>query len=186
MEGSPLTEFQPFPKLARMSRPCVITEKLDGTNAQIIVTDDLQLLAASRSRLITPDDDNHGFATWAYAYRNELVSALGPGRHFGEWWGGSVNKRYRGIVEGKQFSLFNTTRWKGVALPPHLLSLVPVLFEGPFTTGAVEDCLELLRTQGSQAAPGCMNPEGVVVFHVAANVMFKKTLDGDGHKGGER
>jgi hypothetical protein len=28
-----------------------------------------------------------------------------------------------------------------------------------------------------------MDPEGIVVFHTAASVLFKKTLDGDGHKG---
>jgi hypothetical protein len=28
-------EFAGFPKIARLSRECVITEKIDGTNAQI-------------------------------------------------------------------------------------------------------------------------------------------------------
>jgi hypothetical protein len=40
-----------------------------------------------------------------------------------------------------------------------------------------------LRIDGSLAAPGYMNPEGVVVFHVAGGVAFKKTLGDDGHKG---
>jgi hypothetical protein len=36
-----------------------------------------------------------------------------------------------------------------------------------------------LKVNGSYAAPGYMNPEGIVVFHVAGNVGFKKTLEKD-------
>src|SRR5688572_10914142 len=32
-------KFEPFPKVARLSRSCVITEKLDGTNATVHVLD---------------------------------------------------------------------------------------------------------------------------------------------------
>jgi hypothetical protein len=184
MSGEPLTEFVPFPKLHRLSREVVVTEKLDGTCSCMIVTDDFDLLAASRSKMITPKDDNHGFATWAQANREALIKALGPGRHFGEWWGASINKRYR--LGKKCFSLFNTTRWgtiyPSVGTEDSLLHVVPVLFQGMFTTQAVEDALAELAKGGSRAAPGCMDPEGVVVFHVAGNVMFKKTLKGDEHK----
>jgi len=31
-------EFREFPKMARLSRECVITEKLDGTNGQVCIT----------------------------------------------------------------------------------------------------------------------------------------------------
>jgi hypothetical protein len=69
-----------------------------------------------------------------------------------------------------------------VELPP-CLSVVPVLYQGMFTTQAVEDAMASLAASGSIACPGCNNPEGVVVFHVAANMCFKKTFNGDGHKG---
>jgi hypothetical protein len=39
--------------------------------------------------------------------------------------------------------------------------------------------LSKLREEGSLAAPGFMNPEGVVVFHLAAGMGFKKTLEKD-------
>ena len=39
--------------------------------------------------------------------------------------------------------------------------------------------LERLRASGSFAAPGFMNPEGVVVFHTASGTFFKKTLEKD-------
>ena len=50
--------------------------------------------------------------------------------------------------------------------------------------GLVDIALRRLEAIGSIAAPGFMKPEGVVVFHKAANVLFKKTLDkNDSHKG---
>ena len=79
-------EFTEFPKMARLSREVIVTEKIDGTNAQVCIGEDGSMLAGSRTRWITPQDDNHGFAAWVEAHREELLT-LGPGRHFGEWWG---------------------------------------------------------------------------------------------------
>ncbi len=56
---------------------------------------------------------------------------------------------------------------------------VPVLYQGLFTTEAILDALDVLRDKGSLAAPGFMNPEGIVVFHLAAGIGFKKTIDKD-------
>jgi hypothetical protein len=36
-----------------------------------------------------------------------------------------------------------------------------------------------MQVKGSYAAPGFMKPEGIVVYHVAASVGFKKTIDND-------
>ena len=33
--------FTPMPKIARYSRLCTITEKIDGTNASIFISEDL-------------------------------------------------------------------------------------------------------------------------------------------------
>lgn len=181
--GAPLTEFEPFPKLSRLTRKMIVTEKIDGTNAQVIVAEDGSVLAASRTKLITPSDDNMGFARWVEEHKDELAKALGFGRHFGEWWGAGIQRRYD--QKEKRFSLFNTTRWGAVALPP-FLSVVPVLYEGLFDTRVIDETLIALNVGGSRAAPGFMRPEGVVVFHEASNTMFKKTLDGnDGHKGAQ-
>ena len=46
-------EFEEFPKVPRLSRGCVITEKIDGTNAQVMVDEDGTVTAASRTRIIT-------------------------------------------------------------------------------------------------------------------------------------
>lgn len=170
-------EFETFDKIARLSRGCAITEKIDGTNACIAISEDGGFFVGSRSRWITPEDDNFGFARWAYE-RKESLLALGPGRHFGEWWGSGIQRGY-GLQKGeKRFSLFNTSRWIATA-PPACCLVVPVLYTGIFTSTAVDDALELLRTQGSQAAPGFMKPEGVIVYQSAGRVYFKKTLDKD-------
>lgn len=170
-------EFEPFQKIARLSRGCTITEKIDGTNACVAISDegDTTLYVGSRSRWITPEDDNYGFAKWAHEHREELM-ALGPGRHFGEWWGAGIQRRY-GLTE-KRFSLFNTSRWLETP-PPACCHVVPVLYSGIFTSTAADEALELLRTKGSQAAPGFMQPEGIIIYQSAGRVYFKKTLDKD-------
>jgi hypothetical protein len=59
--------------------------------------------------------------------------------------------------------------------------VVPILHEGEFASNYIDTALENLKTNGSVAAPGFMNPEGIVIF--AGGTLFKKTLGGDGHKG---
>lgn len=169
-------EFEEFDKIARLSRECTITEKLDGTNGCIAIADDGAFLVGSRTRWITPADDNFGFAKWVLDNMDELAR-LGPGRHWGEWWGSGIQRKY-GLTE-KRFSLFNTFRWTDDAVRPACCSVVPILYQGLFTTEAVGAALERLQALGSVAAPGFMNPEGLIVYHHAARVYLKKTLHKD-------
>jgi hypothetical protein len=175
-----LPPFQPWPSIPRLKRGCVITEKLDGTNAQVYISDDLSIVAAgSRNRWLVDGADNYGFAQWVADHTEEL-RRLGPGHHYGEWWGHGIQRGY-GIKE-KRFSLFNTSRW-GDADKPECCGVVPLLYVGDYTTTCVDDVMRTLHYDGSVAAPGFMNPEGIVVYLPAAKQMFKVTLDGDGHKG---
>jgi len=169
-------DFVEFDKIARLSRNCVVTEKIDGTNASITITDAGEFLLGSRTRWITPEDDNFGFARWAQANKEELLK-LGPGTHYGEWWGLGIQRNY-GLKE-KRFSLFNTARWSDDAVRPTCCGTVPVLFTGQFDTVQIYDALEDLRTNGSRAVPGFMKPEGVVIWHEAARMYFKKTIEKD-------
>lgn len=174
-------EFNAFPKIARLTRECLITEKLDGTNAQVFVTECGDVFAGSRNRWLTVDNDNHGFAAWVKQNKEDLLK-LGQGRHFGEWWGLGIQRGY-GLQE-KRFSLFNVDRFtKNTEILPDCCSVVPLLYRGPFSSVQVEQALQQLEWLGSSAAPGFMNPEGVIVYHVAAGVGFKKTLGNDGRKG---
>lgn len=197
-----MIEFEPFPKLARLSRGCVITEKLDGTNAQIIIervgeyeaidipgsvtvrlNDDFDLYrvaAGSRTRLITPGKttDNFGFAGWVWDNAQELAK-LGLGRHFGEWYGKGIQRGY-GLTE-KRFALFDTSRWPAERPRPACVDVVPVLHVGEFSTRAIDDVMYRLSVSGSSAVPGFLDPEGIVIWHTASRVSFKKTFD-DKHK----
>lgn len=190
-----IMDFKAFPKIARLSRDVIVTEKIDGTNAQIFIGEDGSVLAGSRTRWITPADDNFGFAAWVEEHREELLG-LGPGRHFGEWWGKGIQRNY-GLQE-RRFSLFNALRWaahgedlreipsqdpritpKMQERPPMCCEVVYTMFRGAFDTIVIDECLAVLRRLGSATVPGFMKPEGVVVFHIAGNVAFKKTLDKD-------
>lgn len=183
--NAPTKEFTPFAKIPRLRRQVVITEKLDGTNASIYISDLADdpepFLVGSRNRRITPENDNYGFARWAYEHRDELTARLGPGHHFGEWWGVGIQRNY-GLHE-RRFSLFNVARWKGLTLGawPELpnVATVPVLYVGPHADDAIDSNLQSLRDNGSVAAPGFMDPEGIIVYHTASRSLFKVTCEND-------
>lgn len=197
---TPETPFVPAPKTPRLSRECLISEKIDGTRSTIFIDDAGELFCGSRNRWITPENDNYGFAKWCEERKEELLK-LGPGRHDGEFWGAGIQRRYN--MPGKRFSLFNAQRWTSAA--PTVLadewrntlpgvvdtdgnscacaSVVPILYRGPFSTGMAEAILAHLAAFGSVAAPGFKTPEGIIIHHVAARISFKKTLDGDEAKG---
>ncbi len=199
-------EFEKFASIGRLKRDCVITEKIDGTNAQVYITEPIPLTdltldsgdshvatvgsedgasaqivyAGSRNRWVTPENDNMGWARWVMIHAEELVRGLGPGRHFGEWWGSGVQRRYGLTGDDKRFSLFNVNRWQeGRDTPPACCSVVPILYQGPFTDQAIDDVMAKLRNEGSVASPGFMFPEGIVVYHVATKTLFKRTIEND-------
>lgn len=171
-------EFQKFPKMARLSRDVIITEKIDGTNAQVFISEEGEIKAGSRTRWITPQNDNFGFAKWAEENREELMK-LGAGRHFGEWWGSGIQRGYDLPKGEKRFSLFNVSRWSDDSARPKCCHVVPVLYQGLFDTVEINRCLDKLKSEGSMASPGFMRPEGVVVYHIAGNIGFKKTIEKD-------
>lgn len=171
-----MSEFIPFPKIARLSREVCITEKLDGTNGLISIGESGEFEVGSRSTWITPEKDNFGFAAWAYANKEELLK-LGPGRHFGEWWGQGIQRKY-GMTE-KVFSLFNVSKWTDDAVRPACCRVVPILGSGIFTDFDFENVILQLIADGSKAAPGFLNPEGIIIYHTQGNLYFKKTIHKD-------
>jgi len=193
--------FEKFEKIGRLNRSCTITEKIDGTNAQICFNAEGDMLVGSRKRQIWPAGyegriidrrvslpsnscDNAGFAAWAYSNRDELFEFLGKGRHFGEWCGGKIQRGY-GIPD-KAFLLFNVNRFGPFRqeIPQSLMEIglgtVPVLYQGPFSSNVIDDVMSDLAVRGSAFVDGYMNPEGVVVYHHAIKKMFKVTYEHDG------
>jgi hypothetical protein len=147
--------------------------------------------AGSRNRWVLHlgSDDNNGFGRWVYQHAHELAG-LGAGAHFGEWWGQGIQRKY-GLTE-KRWSLFNVGRWvdsRNAAMRPTLTEkeayapecchVVPILASGIGTDEPVRRALECLRSNGSIAAPGFFNPEGIVAFHTHARTLFKVTLERD-------
>ena len=182
-------EFVEFDKIPRLFRECAITEKIDGTNAAIVVMESGEVYAQSRNHIITPgkSTDNYGFAGYVAQWADMFREYLGEGRHFGEWWGVGIGRNY--AMRERCFSLFNTKRWTGL-LPMQLIDTgvrtVPILREGIFSSDEVYNAMDTLREFGSQAAPGFMQPEGVVIYHKAGRCMFKATLENDSEWKGKR
>lgn len=192
-------EFQAFPKMQRLydsSKGVSITEKIDGTNAAVIIRDGELVGVQSRKRLIFPGDDNFAFAHWAHSNAEGLARVLGDGVHYGEWAGKGIQRGY-GLDE-KRFALFNAVRWRslydgfnGESAPVDVsnhpipeefsevpgLTVVPELYRGSIQdTGlddAVEQCLLTLKAEGSWFNPGFDRPEGVVVFFIDSRTGFK-------------
>lgn len=165
-------EFKPWPKITRVEkrRTPIFTEKIDGTNACIVIGEMGEFLCQSRSQFITPEKDNYGFASWAYQNK-EILYSLGPGYHYGEWWGLGIQRGYN--LNEKKFSLFNTRRW-GAHNPntPSICSVVPIL---PVST--IEEAKQFLLSNGSMAAPGWSKPEGAVMYEPDTDTCFKIIMD---------
>lgn len=186
-----LPPFEPFKKIPRYNREMLITEKIDGTNAviyipppdEVIVREGVQLkiLAGSRSRWLFPGPntpDNFGFGHWVYENQEALLR-LGYGRHYGEWYGAGIQRRY-GLTE-KRLALFNRGRFEK-GLPeglPRNVELVPLIHRGPHDQVTIGQALASLRADGSRAVPGFMAPEGVVIFLPASSTLYKITLEND-------
>lgn len=251
-------EFKPFPKIHRLNREIVISEKLDGSNAAIAIVPrkphylvsfetegehnrgqvtratverlvsrtetssnwesvaefttieeawnkkhelmeqtlaEVDVYAQSRTRVLTPgkSTDNFGFAAWVKEHE-EVLKKLGPGVHFGEWYGRGIQRGY-GLSE-RRFALFNVLRWTEdekatldeiKALVPQI-NTVPLIYRGDWEWGvngfAPPEVVVNMRLHGSYAVPGWMTPEGIVVHHVKSQASFKVTLENDEqHKG---
>lgn len=191
-----LPEFQPWPKIPRLfgNKNIIVTEKVNGTNAAVVIPeDDSGVFAQSRKKIITPGNDNFGFARYVAENEVLLKELLGYGTHFGEWYGEGIQKNELGIT-GKRFMLFNVTRWRELfesaeedgedarsrihKVRSLSLDVATVLYEGVFDTLAVANVVKNLRERGSQHVPGG-KAEGVVVYHEASNQLFKVLCEND-------
>ena len=87
--------------------------KIDGTNASVWY-DERGLHFGSRSREITPDDDNQGFAAWASQSDalKEYFNRFGHHRLYGEWLVPHTLKGYREDA-WRRFYVFDVTVGEG-------------------------------------------------------------------------
>lgn len=180
--------FIKWPSTPRFHKGLTITEKIDGTNACIRILDG-KVSAQSRKRLITPGDDNYGFAAWVYENAGALTDVLGYGVHFGEWFGEGIQKNPLGI-EGKRFAHFSPWKFNDMEKEriqeSGLVEFVPVLFEGQADYMTIPNVIDNLRAFHSYV-PGAKwdaKAEGIIVWHRETQQKYKILLDNDAiHKG---
>lgn len=145
-------EFKSWGSTPRENKNKTITEKIDGTNA-CIVAQNGKVTAQSRKRIITPDEDNYGFARWVYDNAGALLDTLGYGYHYGEWYGEGIQKNPLGI-EGKRFALFHPTKYNeanGFDLSRvDGLETVPLLHHGQCDVWTIPNIMQDLETYGSK------------------------------------
>lgn len=182
-------EFKSFPDVKQIGKAAItITQKLHGTNAQIVVTRiypeaDListeetvpkyEVRAGSRNRWLTVDDDNFGFAKYVEENKQSIIELLGEGTWYGEWVGPGINSS-EGLKE-KTFAIFNIARIEDKPLPPRMIG-VPLLYKGEFSSEAIQEAFDTLREKGSALVPGYMSPEGIVVHLLGTDLRFKKVF----------
>lgn len=179
----PYGTFEAWPKTLHVDKVLgnvIVTEKIDGTNACLVFEEDGTMFAQSRNRIITPATDNQGFAKWAYTHEDELFHILGVGRHYGEWWGKGIGRKYD--MRHNVFSLFNTgrffkatpggddsmaTRAKATSLFDQVTG-VPTVYTGKYGSPEMEQAITALKETGSYAAARMGidydNPEGVCFY----------------------
>lgn len=164
-----IEDFKSFPKIERWrGLHLTITQKLNGTNAQIYIYEDdegvMHLKCGSRNRWLAIGDDNYGFCAFVESHRQEFIDKLGVGRHFGEWCGPGINSG-EGLAE-KTFVLFDWERFIGKELP-HKTLLIPILFDGILYNTVIDTVLSIqcarLLGEGSQIVNGFNHIEGVVI-----------------------
>ncbi len=191
--------FKAWPKIPRLENEVYhITEKIDGTNAAIIIQPKptmeeepvpgwlasietghtawgfpsyTLIYAQSRTRIITPEDDNYGFAKWVKGNAEQLIQDLGVGYHYGEWWGSGIQRGYG--LDHKRFSLFNPTKYSSVCYNVPYIAECSAEELGTYIPALTYK----LKQNGSYAAPGYMRPEGLVVYAEKAKTYWKVIID---------
>ncbi len=166
-------EFRAWQKIGRENPfKVTITEKLDGTNACVIIQDGKFVGAQSRKRLLSLASDNFGFFQWCIDNQEDLES-MGDGYHFGEWVGPGIQKNPHNLEE-KTLFLFNTFRWnKNNPNLPNCCRVVPIIFEGMLEENIITDVLNFLIADSERVG---YTPEGIVVYYHAFRKYTKHTI----------
>lgn len=209
-------QFKSWGSTPRFHKGLHITEKINGTNAGVSVQGvskdespefvkdgivvagvdcDWIVRAQSRKRIITPGDDNFGFAAWVWDNAEGLANLLGFGYHYGEWYGEGIQKNPL-AVKGRWWALFNTWHWgrpenlnrlRMVDIPG--LTTVPVLHDeqrdGPADFSTIPKILNDLTNWGSLADGSAPEgePEGIIVWQRETQQRYKILLrEDDKHK----
>lgn len=146
----------------------------------------LTVRAGSKNRWLSPTkgNDNFGFAAWVRDNAETLLK-LGPGHHYGEWFGAGIQRRY-GLDE-KYFALFNTARYQEFIADGNwlgTLTTVPTIFVATHSDKLVQAALDRLELggsiiSGSLGVQAFQKAEGVIVRHSQSGALYKVLLEND-------
>ena len=181
-----VSEFRKFAKIPRgQAEQITISEKMDGTNACVIVEkmeDTLQHYIGgvqSKNRSLSLSDDNFGFCQWASERADDLSSGLGEGYHYGEWCGPGIQKN-RHQLDKRRFYLFNAGRW---AFSPEHCRTVRVLYDG-IPDNAPSQINVTMSRYGADCDLLGLKPEGIVVWYHKTRRYEKYTFENQAGKWG--
>lgn len=173
-------QFEAWPKIPRHKGvQVVITEKIDGTNACLVVENNKIIGCQSRNRIIDRHSDNAGFANWAFDNEERIVNLLGEGRHFGEWAGPNIQQNKLNL-DRKHFFLFNSYLWYeklNVHEDHGEIKSVPLLYNGDYQDGLIEDIMNRLKYNDFPHQTGYMKPEGIIIFYPQMKSYEKLTFE---------
>lgn len=196
-----MTEYPAWPKIKRdpLDLTMEITEKLDGTNGLIYITNECfadtdpivevdidnlswYVYAGSRKRWLSTGNtaDNFGFAQWVKDNYQFLIEFLGTGHHYGEWCGPGIQKNPHNLPS-KTFYLFSQwwhqakDKWveSGKEWNPSL-QVVPCLSRGPYSEEVITAMMDLLL-HSYKENPDAGVPEGIVAYFPELNKRIKRT-----------
>lgn len=169
-----MSEFREFEKISRFYEQTIcVTEKIDGTNGLVWISEDLSIVrAGSRTRWISTTDDNYGFARFVDENAEDL-KRLGPGYHYGEWWGQGIQRKYS--MPRKVFSLFNVHKWSDASLRPPCCDVVPTLYAGEINPEIIHRFSKPLNISAAAQKYNIEfdKPEGVILYFTKGSVYFK-------------
>lgn len=127
------------------------TIKLHGTNSSVVLGSDGEMWCQSRSNIITPQDDNAGFAMFVEQHKDEFTNLMHRSIIecgfttedlviFGEWCGGNVQKGVAVCELPKMFVIF------GIAIAHD----VETKYKTYFTREEVQNvCSSVSKPEGS-------------------------------------
>jgi hypothetical protein len=129
--------------------------KLHGTNAGVRIDPDGTVTALSRTSVITPDNDNAGFARWVARHESDFARLA---RNFtivvfGEWCGPGIQKGVAvSKIPGKVFAVFGmrAPEIDGIGFDPAFLTAlvegIPEVRVIPWFNGGEEYAVDWLST----------------------------------------
>jgi hypothetical protein len=205
--------FEGFPKIGRLKRTCIVTEKIDGTNAAILIAPRAQVDSAVRDSMgfgLFHSKDHptqtHPFFAEVGEYalaaqsRNRMIWPGQDNQGFAAWVLANAEELI-GLGVGRHFGeWWGRGIQRGYGLDEKRFSLFNAQRwnsdNPPPRCCSVVPVLyhgvfctagieqAINRIQNnSVAAAGFPNPEGIVVYHTATKTLFKWTFENDHGKG---